>query len=88
MNAFIIGLYGIFFIMVGSKLNTGRLIDEIKSDVPGFVPWAIAIAVLAVMHENEETRPIAKPFIVLLLLNFALVNFDTIRAEFRRLTGD
>lgn len=87
MNAFVVGLYGLFFIMVGAKRNEIRLIDEIKTDVNGFVPWAIAIAVLAALSEYEETNKLVKPFVALLILNFVLVNYDTMRIEFRKLTN-
>lgn len=87
MNAFVVGLYGLFFIMVGAKRNEIKLIDEIKTDVNGFVPWAIAIAVLAALSEYEETNKLVKPFVALLILNFVLVNYDTMSIEFRKLTN-
>ena len=73
--------------MVGAKSNEIKLIDEIKTDVNGFVPWAIAIAVLAALSEYEETNKLVKPFVALLILNFVLVNYDTMRIEFRKLTN-
>lgn len=73
--------------MVGAKRNEIKLIDEIKTDVNGFVPWAIAIAVLAALSEYEETNKLVKPFVALLILNFVLVNYDTMRIEFRKLTN-
>lgn len=86
MNAFVVGIYGVFLVMVGAKMRSGELIDTLKSDVGGFVPWGVAIATLAAMSENEATRGMVKPFVYLLILNFVLVNFDTVRNEFNKLT--
>lgn len=86
MNAFVVGLYGLFFVMVGVKMRSGELVDEVKQDVGGFVPWALAIAVLAIMYEVDETKPIVKPFALLIILNFVLVNFGKIQNEFRKIT--
>lgn len=85
MNALIIGLYGIFLLMVGASGNSAALSQMGREDAPGFLPWAISIGVLAVMSQNEYTAKIAKPFIVLLVLGFVLKNYANLETQFKTL---
>ncbi len=85
MNGLIIGLYGLFLMGVGFGGNTSELSNYIKEDFNGFIFWAVGIAVLAVMSEYPTTEKIAKPFILLLILNFILSNFDNLKAEYNKL---
>lgn len=85
MNGLIIGLYGVFLLAVGFSGNASALAGEFKQDAGGFLSWAIGIAVLAVMVDYPATEKIAKPFILLLVLNFLLRNFDALRAEYQKL---
>ena len=55
------------------------------ADAPGFLPWAIAIAVLAVMYENQYTQKVAQPFIALLIVTFIVKNFPMLRHQFEQL---
>lgn len=81
MNGFILGLYGVYILLVGLAGNSSKLLDLIRQDAPGFLPWAVSIAVLAVMYESDTLRPIAKPFIFLLLLTFVLSNFNDLKQQ-------
>lgn len=81
MNGFVLGLYGVYLLLVGLAGNSGKLVDMIRSDAPGFLPWAVSIAVLTVMYESDTLRPIAKPFIFLLLLTFVLTNFNDLKSQ-------
>lgn len=81
MNALILGIYGLFFISAGFSGNATEIGSKLKDDFGGFVPWAIAIAVLAVLAENDSTEGLVKPFAFLFILNFILRNWDTISAE-------
>ncbi len=85
MNGLILGMYGLFLIAVGLRGNTDALMTEAEKDAPAFIPWALAIAALAVMNNYETSRPIVRPFIVLLILNFVLLNFDNIKSELQKL---
>lgn len=87
MNALIIAVYGVYLVLVGVNGNSNNLIAAAKEDAPGFVPWAISIAVLAVINEIPSTKRLAAPFLTLLVLTFFLKNFETLRAEFRKAVG-
>jgi hypothetical protein len=85
MNGFIIGLYGVYLLLVGFEGNSSKMVDALRKDAPGFLPWAVSIAVLAAMYENENTRQIAKPFIFLLIITFVLRNFDVLKKQSKEL---
>jgi hypothetical protein len=85
MNALVIGLYGLFIILVGFNGHSKELMAEGSADAPGFLPWAISIAVLAVMYENQYTQKVAQPFIVLLIVTFIVKNFDKLQSQFKQL---
>lgn len=85
MNALIIGLYGVYLLMVGFKGNSKQLLSAAQSDAPGFLPWAVSIAVLAILYNGKYTKDITSPFIGLLILAFILKNFDVLKKEFQDL---
>ncbi len=87
MNGLIFGLYGLYAILVAANGNASKLSTTMQSDAKGFLPWAISIAVLSVLYDNENTRPVAKPFIYLAILSFILKNFTQLENQFRRLYG-
>ena len=81
MDAFVIGLYGLYLVLVGAKGNTGKLMEKAQADAPAFMPWLISLGVLAALYENDTTKPVAKPFLFLAILSFVLINFDTLKAQ-------
>jgi len=81
MTSLFVGIYGLFLVLVGVRGNAGALTDELSEDAPQYLPWLIAIVVLALMSEFEGTKTLVKPFALLLLLNFGLSNFETIQSE-------
>lgn len=85
MNALIIGLYGVFFLLVGLSGNAPSLLAMAKQDAGGFLPWAVGVGVLAVAYEYPATKKMAQPFILLLILSFILTNFGSLQAEYSRL---
>ncbi len=85
MNGLILGLYGIYLLYVGLSGKTDAATKELNQDMPGFIPWALAIVALVLMAQNDATEKVVKPFIFLLFLNFVLMNFGNLQDEFRRL---
>jgi hypothetical protein len=85
MNGFVLGLYALYLIVVGFRGNASVLMDEASKDAPAYIPWALAIAALAVMSNYETTQKVVKPFILLLILNFVLINFDNLKGELSKL---
>lgn len=86
MNALIVGVYGLYLILVGFNGNAGTLADKVQDDAPKFLPWVIAIFVLAFLHGSGEAgRKVTGPFLFLLILTFVLKRFDTLQAQTKQL---
>lgn len=85
MNGLILGLYGVFILAVGFQGRSTELLAEVDKDMPGFIPWALAIIALIVMAQTEATQKVVKPFAFLLALNFVLRNFGNIQSEVKKL---
>lgn len=81
MTSLFVGLYGVYLLMVGIRGNAGTLMSDLSQDSPNYLPWLVAIIVIALMSEFDATKDIVKPFAALLLLNFLLKNFSTIKQE-------
>lgn len=85
MNGLILGLYGVYLLVVGIQGKSDNLLQELDKDMPGFIPWALAIVGLIIMAQTEATQKVVKPFIFLLILNFVLMNFGNLTQEVNRL---
>lgn len=85
MNGLILGLYGVFLLVVGLQGKQDVLLAEADKDMPGFIPWALAIVALIIMAQTEATEKLVKPFIGLLILNFVLMNFGNLSNEVSKL---
>ncbi len=87
MNYGLIGLYGIYLLFVGANKNAAALKTQISADVKGFMPWAIAIVVLAALMRSDTLRPVVKPFIALAVLAFVLKNYPQLVSQLNQATG-
>lgn len=85
MNGLILGLYGVFLVVVGMQGNADLLIKEVDKDMPKFIPWALAIVALIIMAQTPATEKLVKPFIALLILNFVLMNYKNLASEINKL---
>jgi hypothetical protein len=81
----LVGLYGLYFILVGYQGNAKALMANIQEDGKSFVPWILAILVLRAMYSSETLRPMVKPFIVLAALTFVLRNYATVAGQLNQL---
>lgn len=87
MNGLILGLYGVFLVAVGIGGKTENLLSELDKDMPGFIPWALAIVGLIILAQSEATAKVVKPFAFLLILNFVLMNSANLAKEIGRLSA-
>ena len=85
MNGLILGLYGIYLVVIGVRGEVDQLQTQLGQDLPKFIPWAIAIVVLVVLSQTEATAEVVKPFVGLLVLAFVLKNFGNLSAEITKL---
>ena len=77
----LIGLYGVYFVLVGMKGNAGKMVANVQTDAKGFMPWLLAILVLRALYSVDSLRPIIKPFIGLAALTFVLKNYNTVAGQ-------
>lgn len=80
----LIGLYGVFLIFVGIKGNGAKLMEELRKDGPGFIPWLVALSVMYFLYKNEKTHNVGVAFAWLIGLGFVLKNFTTMKNEFSK----
>jgi len=85
MNGLILGLYGVYLLAVGIQGKSDTLLSELDKDMPGFIPWALAIVGLIILSQTEATQKVVKPFVFLLILNFVLMNFGNLTKEVNRI---
>lgn len=85
MNGLILGLYGIYLVVIGITGKSEALQLKLQEDMPKFIPWALAIVVLVILAQSEATAKLVKPFVGLLILNFVLVNYSNLSLEVRKL---
>lgn len=81
MSSLFLGLYGIYMILVAVRGNASEALNLLQEDAPNYLPWLIAILVLAVMNDFETTQPIVKPFIALLVIAFVVKNFSSVQSQ-------
>jgi hypothetical protein len=80
-----IGLYAVYFIMVGMKGNAGAMVTNIQQDGKNFIPWILAILVLRALYSSDTLKPLITPFIVLAGLTFFLKNYATVAGQVNQL---
>lgn len=85
MNILLIGIFGLYLMLVGLNGNSAALRENFSSDAGGFLPWAVSVGVLAVMNEIPLTKKIVAPFLLLLGLNFVLRNWDMLRNQYQQI---
>jgi hypothetical protein len=77
----LIGLYALYFILVGLHGNAGTMVSNVEQDGQKFIPWILAILVLRALYASDTLRPLVKPFIVLAALVFFLKNYATVAGQ-------
>lgn len=85
MTSIMIGLHGLYLIVVGANGNVNKLMGLLSDDVKPFIPWIFAILVISLLSQHEDTKKLIAPFITLLALNFVLRNFETVKAEVNKI---
>jgi hypothetical protein len=78
MSYGLVGLYGVYFVLVGINGNAQKLATNVQQDGRNFIPWMLAILVLRAMYASDTLRPMVKPFIGLAALTFFLRNYSKV----------
>ena len=74
----LVGLYAVYFILVGVHGNADKLLHLVESDGRNFLPWILAILVLRALYNVDALRPVIKPFVALAALTFVLLNWNRV----------
>lgn len=74
----LVGLYAVYFILVGVHGNADKLLLLVENDGRNFLPWILAILVLRALYNVDALRPVIKPFVALAALSFVLLNWNRV----------
>jgi len=77
-----LGLYGLYLMLVAIKGNGTKFVTALQADVPGFLPWLIAAAVLGALYQYDKTRTFAGAFLLLAVITFVTKNFAQLKQQF------
>lgn len=86
-DSIVLGLYAVFLGAVVLNGKSGDLIQMVRDDSRGFLPWLVAVLALTLLYVQEGTRRAVTPLAVLLILNVILRNYGTIEQQFKRIIG-
>lgn len=81
MAAGLVGLYGVYLLLVGVHGNTDKLLTLVEDNGEGFIVWILAIAVLSALYHVKTIQPAIKPLIALVVLVFVLKNYSSIASQ-------
>ena len=87
MNSLILGLYGVYLMAAGIQGHAKDVSILLQEDAGNYLPWLVAVIVLAMLYSFDNTRDIVMPILVLLILNFFLRNWDTVSNQFSEISA-
>lgn len=73
MTAIILGVYGIYLVLVGARGNAPTLLSLVSQESQ-FLYWVLVLIVVAGLWESQSGQKLAKPFAALIVLGFLLKN--------------
>lgn len=85
MSYGLVGLYGLYFVFVGIRGNSAKLVDNVQQDGRNFIPWVLAILVLRAAYASDTLKPMVKPFIGLAALTFFLRNYAKVVTQINQI---
>lgn len=78
MSQVILLVLAVYVFMVGYHGHATLLFSQLAKDLPGFVPWLIAVTLLGLLAANQETGKLVKPFIALIIVAIVIKNWTKI----------
>lgn len=82
MSSAILGLYGVFVVLVAYHGNSSALLASVSQE-KAFVPWVIVILVLASLEANSATHKFVAPFAALAIITFLVTKFTTVQTDIK-----
>lgn len=80
MTQFSLVIFALYMVLVGVKGNSAQLVALVKQE-GAYVPWLVAVGVLAALWSFGPTKRLVAPFAGLVVLALVLKNWPTIQAE-------
>lgn len=81
MPTIVLLIVGVYVLVVGINGNATSLFDEVKKDLPGFIPWIIVIALLGFLAVNHNTEKLGKPLLGLVFLGILVHDWTPIKSN-------
>ena len=83
MEALIL-IIGVYLLSVGFHNNGAALGNEVLGQ-KGFLAWLIALVIVAMLAHNKNTKPLAEPLMIAVILGILVVNYKTIFPDFQNI---
>jgi hypothetical protein len=84
---FVFLLIAAVIIVVAFNNTAGALASELETDIPGYLPWAAAIAAVAGLGFVPGIRTPSRWLLALVLVALAVSNYQTILSGFASVAG-
>lgn len=80
MGSMLVGLYGVFLMLVALHGNGAVLLSSIAQE-GDFFPWIIALLVLAALNDMQSTHDFVAPFIALAIVSTLVSRWDEVSRQ-------
>ena len=81
MSAGLVGLYGVYLVLVGIHHHSSELLTLVEDNGREFLVWILAIVILRAIYQIKSIRPAIKPFVALVVIVFVIKNWNTIKGQ-------
>jgi len=81
MPVLILVVLGVYILAVGVMGNGSALLTELQKDLPGFIPWILAIIIIGMLAINQDTEKLGKPLLGLIFLGILIKNWSAIKTN-------
>jgi len=81
MPVLVLVVLGVYILAVGVMGNGSGLLVELQKDLPGFIPWILAIIIIGMLAINQDTEKLGKPLLGLIFLGILIKDWAQIKTN-------
>ena len=81
MPVLILVVLGVYILAVGVMGNGSALLTELQKDLPGFIPWILAIIIIGMLAIDQNTEKLGKPLLGLIFLGILIKDWPQIKTN-------
>jgi len=81
MPVLILVVLGVYILAVGVMGNGSLLLAELQKDLPGFIPWVLAIIIIGMLAIDQNTEKLGKPLLGLIFLGILIKDWSQIKTN-------